>query len=75
MLRSIGWQELMVCGLLLAPPAALVYGIVRFLKRKRKPAAGWLADPSGRHDLRYWDGSTWTATVSDGGQTSTDPME
>ncbi|MEY2450032.1 MAG: hypothetical protein QOH79_3508 [Acidimicrobiaceae bacterium] len=34
--------------------------------------AGWHPDPSGRHQLRYWDGQTWTANVSDGGQQTTD---
>lgn len=36
--------------------------------------AGWLADPSGAHELRYFDGTTWTDHVSDGGVTSTAPM-
>ena len=34
--------------------------------------AGWYADPAGRFELRYWDGSTWTEHVSRGGQQSTD---
>jgi len=29
--------------------------------------AGWLADPTGRHEQRYWDGSAWTKHVFDGG--------
>ena len=37
------------------------------------PPAGWHGDPSGRHELRYWDGSQWTENVSDGGTASTDP--
>jgi uncharacterized protein YxjI len=24
------------------------------------PPAGWYADPSGQHALRWWDGNTWT---------------
>ena len=35
--------------------------------------AGWYADPSGRYELRYWDGNQWTEHVSRGGQQSTDP--
>jgi hypothetical protein len=35
---------------------------------------GWNADPSGRHELRYWDGQGWTADVSDQGTTSTDTL-
>ena len=37
------------------------------------PAPDWYADPSGRFDLRYWDGSKWTEHVSRGGQQFTDP--
>lgn len=36
--------------------------------------AGWHADPRGRHELRYWDGSAWTEHVSDGGVQATDPV-
>ena len=35
--------------------------------------AGWYADPSGRFELRYWDGSAWTEHVSRAGQQATDP--
>jgi hypothetical protein len=27
----------------------------------------WLPDPSGRHELRWWDGGRWTEHVSNGG--------
>jgi len=27
--------------------------------------AGWLADPTGAHQLRYWDGRAWTQHVYD----------
>lgn len=35
--------------------------------------AGWYADPSGRFELRYWDGAAWTEHVSRAGQQETDP--
>ena len=35
--------------------------------------ANWYADPAGRFELRYWDGSQWTEHVSRGGQQFTDP--
>jgi hypothetical protein len=35
--------------------------------------AGWYADPSGRFDLRYWNGDQWTEYVSRAGQQFTDP--
>ncbi len=34
--------------------------------------AGWFADPAGRYELRYWDGSAWTEHVSRSGQQFTD---
>ena len=37
--------------------------------------AGWYADPAGRHEYRYWDGTYWTAGVADAGITATDPLE
>jgi hypothetical protein len=38
-------------------------------------AANWYADPTGRHQLRYHDGTAWTEHVSDAGTQSTDPAE
>ncbi len=38
------------------------------------PPRSWLPDPSGRHELRYWDGTKFTEHVSDAGKISTDPM-
>jgi Protein of unknown function (DUF2510) len=37
-------------------------------------AAGWFADPSRRHELRYWDGQQWTEQVSDRGTQAVDPI-
>src|SRR5438552_64786 len=37
-----------------------------------KVPAGWYDDPSARHERRYWDGTDWTAHVSDGGIAATD---
>ena len=34
---------------------------------------GWHRDPSGRHQLRWWDGGAFTDQVADNGVTSTDP--
>jgi len=36
--------------------------------------AGWLSDPTGRFEYRYWDGSQWTENVSRAGQTAADPL-
>ncbi len=37
--------------------------------------AAWHPDPTGRHEYRYWDGQSWTAYVSDGGITGSDPVQ
>jgi uncharacterized protein (AIM24 family) len=37
-------------------------------------AAAWHPDPTGHHELRYWDGTQWTEHVSDGGVQSTSPL-
>jgi hypothetical protein len=38
-------------------------------------AANWYADPTGRHQLRYHNGTAWTEHISDNEQQSTDPVE
>jgi putative membrane protein len=37
--------------------------------------AGWFPDPAARHQLRYWDGATWTAHVWDGDVPGIDPLD
>lgn len=32
----------------------------------------WYPDPTGRHQVRYWDGQAWTENVADHGVASTD---
>jgi hypothetical protein len=36
--------------------------------------AGWHPDPSGRHQVRYWDGTVWTSHVADNGTQTTGPL-
>jgi hypothetical protein len=36
--------------------------------------ASWQPDPSGAHELRYWNGTAWTEHVSDQGTTGQDPL-
>ena len=38
-------------------------------------ASSWQPDPTGQHELRYWDGTAWTEHVSDGGVQSTAPLD
>ena len=35
---------------------------------------GWKADPTGRHQFRYWAGSQWTENVADNGEQSRDAL-
>jgi len=42
--------------------------------RAPQVAASWLPDPTGRHELRYWDGSQWTRFVSDAGAQGEDAL-
>ena len=37
--------------------------------------AGWQLDPTKRHELRFWDGSSWSDRVSDQAVTTIDSME
>jgi len=37
-------------------------------------APGWFADPTGRAEQRFWDGSHWTPHVARGGIVSSDPL-
>ena len=38
------------------------------------PGSQWLADPTGRHQYRLWDGHQWSAHVSDSGRAGFDPL-
>ncbi len=37
--------------------------------------ANWYPDPTGRHELRYWDGTAWTDHVSNQGVAGSDPVQ
>lgn len=39
------------------------------------PPPCWSPDPTGRHEVRYWDGVRWTEHVSDGGVQTIDPTD
>jgi len=38
------------------------------------PNSQWLADPTGRHQYRLWDGRQWSGHVSDSGRSGFDPL-
>ncbi len=37
--------------------------------------ANWFADPTGRNEMRYWNGDQWTEHVSNRGAVARDPIE
>ena len=39
------------------------------------PVGRWAADPTRRHELRWWDGQAWSPSVSDAGVLGHDPVE
>lgn len=39
-----------------------------------RPEAAWYPDPTGRHELRWFDGNDWTDHVTTQGQQSIDPL-
>lgn len=63
---------------------AVVVAVRRSKALRQRPAttswtpsavpAGWFADPSRRHELRYWDGQRWTERVADRGTEAVDPV-
>ncbi|MGH9211880.1 MAG: DUF2510 domain-containing protein [Acidimicrobiales bacterium] len=36
---------------------------------------GWFPDPVGRHEFRWWDGTSWSDIVADQGAESVDRLD
>jgi hypothetical protein len=68
----VTWVEEMARGRPQAPVGLLAK--VAPAPAPQAPPATWAADPAGRHELRYWDGTRWTEHVSDRGATARDPL-
>jgi tetratricopeptide (TPR) repeat protein len=45
-----------------------------FVMATGSPQEGWLPDPGGVFEYRYWDGSCWTAHISHQGEQGTAPL-
>ena len=54
-----------------AAPAAVATPVTSSAATPSVPA-DWYKDPSGRFELRYWNGTAWTEHVATGGTQSTD---
>lgn len=54
------------------PPAA---SLPMAAPAMQPPVEGrWHPDPTGRHQLRWWDGQVWTERVMDGDTETVDPL-
>ena len=77
----IGPVELLILLILVAGVVGVVFLVRLGVRgsRPEPPASGpvgrWGADPTRRHELRWWDGQTWSASVSDNGVLGHDPVE
>ncbi|NQU36224.1 MAG: DUF2510 domain-containing protein, partial [Actinobacteria bacterium] len=38
-------------------------------------SADWYPDPSGHHQMRYWDGSAWTDHIANAGVAGSEPLQ
>jgi hypothetical protein len=74
---------LVVLGLGLLMLVAGAVALTVFLVRRRKPTTtasgpvppGWFPDPSDNTRSRWWDGQSWTDSLSDQGSSGHDPPD
>ena len=74
---------LVMCLLLVIALPLVVVGLLTKRFRPPRPASPplppigpqWAPDPSGRHEYRFWNGTSWTAQVSDHGALSIDALD
>lgn len=74
-LGSLGWEAVgYTCTVQIGPNgmSVLMKRPAPCLAPPAEATAGWNSDPSGRFEVRHWDGQRWTQHVSTGGTTSTD---
>ena len=78
----IGLVELLILALLVVAFVVLVLLVRLGVRSGAQPAqpsiaAGgrWAADPTRRHELRWWDGQRWSPSVSDQGVLGHDPLD
>lgn len=51
------------------------YGTGTTAAASAQAAADWYADPTGRHQMRYWNGQAWTEHAADNGVATVDPLD
>jgi hypothetical protein len=57
-----------------AKPMKAAPAVVVASSQPDEVAALWAPDPTGHHELRYWNGTAWTEHVSTDDKQSTDPL-
>lgn len=75
---------IVVLGVILIAAAVLIWALVRRQSARRTALGhqravpshrpGWYPDPQRRYALRFWDGTTWTSSISDGTSTQTEGL-
>ena len=77
----IGLVELLILVFLVVAFVGVIYLVRQGARSASQPgqptiASGgrWAADPTRRHELRWWDGQTWSPSVSDQGVLGHDPI-
>jgi hypothetical protein len=69
----VGWAAFLVFAVVVARLVARAWASPAGVQAPQSgQAPRWCADPSGRHEYRYWDGVRWTEHVADGGVATTD---
>jgi Protein of unknown function (DUF2510) len=78
----IGLLELLVLLIVVVALVGVVFLVRLGVRSGSQPAqpptasgGRWAPDPTRRHELRWWDGQTWSASVSDHGVLGQDPIE
>ena len=67
-LPALTWRKSRIDDLPTAPAPLASCPRTRPHEEEPMAEASWLADPTGVHELRYWNGSSWTEHVSDQGE-------
>lgn len=77
---SHGTERMIGLAMLLIGAWLVIFGIRDLVEEKRRTehvivhsVIGWQPDPTGRHQLRYFDGTRWLASVAD--TVADDPMD
>ena len=78
----IGLVELLILVFLVAAFVGMIFLVRLGVRSGSQPAqpsrasgSRWAADPTRRHELRWWDGQTWSPSVSDQGVLGHDPID